>query len=355
MISARSIHTYHGLELNAMKPNLKNELDILRSRVQQLEAERAAQDVDRTPKRTSRRAALRLAGAAAVGGVATALSTALPAAAMDGDPILAGGPNSATAITTLTSGVSPATLSVVNTNGWLGVQASTVGYGYAVYGELKEPVASAGFGVVGRSMGTQGYGLGGFGGAAQLFLSPSINHSTLPTTGTHSAGEVVVGADKGMYFCVEGNGSGIGTWRVLTHKYAAGAFFAITPTRVYDSRKVAPAPGVLASGLSRTLSVADTRDLNDGHVTGANIVPSGASAVAFNLTVVATQGLGFLAMNQGGNTTVSASTVNWSSSGATISNASVVPLDQFRQVTVICGGSASAQTHFIIDVVGYYR
>ena len=122
---------------------------------------------------------------------------------------------------------------------------------------------------------------------------------------------------------------------------------------MYDSRKPAPA-SPLATGANRLVIVANKIDAN-GAVAVANVVPSFANAIAYNLTVVNTVGSnGYLAVNPGGVTAVSASAINWNASGQTMANASVVQVNASRQVTVVCGGTGTS-TNFIIDVVGYYR
>jgi hypothetical protein len=132
-------------------------------------------------------------------------------------------------------------------------------------------------------------------------------------------------------------------------------FVPITPARVYDSRlNMAPdANGAIATGSNRTVSVADARDVTTGAITGA-LVPATAKALAYTLTVAGTVASGFLAVNPGGVTTVSASTINWSAAGSAFANTGVVRIDSSRTVTVVAGGPATSSTHFIIDVVGYY-
>ena len=132
-------------------------------------------------------------------------------------------------------------------------------------------------------------------------------------------------------------------------------FVPITPARVYDSRlNMAPdANGAIATGSNRTVSVADARDVTTGAITGA-LVPATGKALAYTLTVAGTVASGFLAVNPGGVTTVSASTINWSAPGAAFANTGVVKIDSSRTVTVVAGGPATSSTNFIIDVVGYY-
>ena len=191
---------------------------------------------------------------------------------------------------------------------------------------------------------------------ANLFLQPNNNFifSTSPKTpplqrtDSHVVGEID-NVDGDLWMCVAAGTPG--TWKKITGPAAAGAFHAVSPARVYDSRLPAPAPGVLGGGANRLVSVADKRDLVTGAVVTANVVPAGATAISVNLTATTTVGGGFLAVNEGGNTTVAASAINWSASGQTIANGIIVPVDAARQVTVIAGGGSA---DFILDVSGYF-
>ena len=124
------------------------------------------------------------------------------------------------------------------------------------------------------------------------------------------------------------------------------------PTRVYDSREAEPAPGALSTGQTRTISVADGRAISGGAVTVPNLVPPGATAIAYNFTVTNTAGAGFLTLNPGGNTTVTSSAINWSAAGQILTTGGLVSINPNREVTVIAGGPGS--TDFLLDVVGYY-
>ena len=127
---------------------------------------------------------------------------------------------------------------------------------------------------------------------------------------------------------------------------------AITPVRAYDSRlnMVPDANGVLSGGNNRTVSVANARDVTTGAVIGA-AVPATAIAIAYTLTVTDTTGQGFLSVNPGGVTAISASTINWFGAGQILANTGAVKLGPNRTLTVVAGGNS---THFLIDVVGYY-
>ena len=72
-----------------------------------------------------------------------------------------------------------------------------------------------------------------------------------------------------------------------------------------------------------------------------------------NVTVVGTASGGYLAVNPGGVTAVTASTINWSAAGQILANGITLTLNASRQVTVVCGGGGAA-TDYIIDVLGYY-
>jgi len=148
-----------------------------------------------------------------------------------------------------------------------------------------------------------------------------------------------------------------GKWRKIAGPGTAGAFHPITPTRVYDSRKAGSTPtGVLATAAGpRTVSIKDGRDIGTGNVNAANVVAAQATAIAVNLTVTATAGSGYLTINPGGTTTVSASTINWSAPGLSLANGVILTINPAtREVTVVPGG-AGASTHFILDVTGYWR
>jgi hypothetical protein len=128
----------------------------------------------------------------------------------------------------------------------------------------------------------------------------------------------------------------------------------VVPVRVYDSRlNMAPdLNGVLSAGATRTVSVATVRNVTTGALTATTAVPADATAIAYTLTVANTVGAGFLAVNPGGVTAVSASTINWVAAGANTANTGVVKLSADRKVTVVHGGGGGAD--FVIDIVGYY-
>ncbi|HUF98281.1 MAG TPA: hypothetical protein VMM60_09130, partial [Ilumatobacter sp.] len=102
----------------------------------------------------------------------------------------------------------------------------------------------------------------------------------------------------------------------------------------------------------RVISVADGRSIETGGVTVPGLVPPGATAVMFNLTVTDTIGPGYLNVSPGLVTEVAASTINWTETGTSLANSSMVGLSDDRLIRVWCAPSAS--THFIVDILGYY-
>ncbi len=341
----------------------------------------------------SRRNALRAAGVLAAGAVAGGVglvAAATPAAAATGT--FSGGSPAVTAdggagvgsvgvsadvqgsngiaVDAFSSGTSGIGVRGEGDIGVYGISVSGVGiYGdtmgqLGIYGNSASPGPFS-TGVYGRSMNGRGlHGYGNVGVYAQslnvgvsidaeqtsLRFSPAAT-SPLTSGGTYQARDIVVDSAGVIWFCVAAGTPG--TWRMLSGPSTAGAFTPLTPGRVYDSRLATYSPnGALGSGQNRTISVANSYDTNGTLVT-TNFVPIGATAVFANVTVVGTTGDGWLAINPGGTTAVSASSINWSASGQILANGISLKLNATRQITVVNGSPGS--TNFIIDILGYYR
>lgn len=214
------------------------------------------------------------------------------------------------------------------------------------------------YGYAGTSGGTGVVGFGGGsavgvlarGGRAnlQLYLAGTDAPSR---TDAHEAGEMIADSSGRLWYCTASGTPG--TWIELSSPSVPGAFVAIDPVRVYDSRQPAyPSSGLLTPNGERTISVADGRDAG-GTVTTPDAVPPGASAIAFNVTVTGTTGPNFVSVVPGDATGYTTSSINWSAADQSVANGSIVRIDGSRQIKVF-GGDQSGSAHVIIDVGGYF-
>ena len=120
----------------------------------------------------------------------------------------------------------------------------------------------------------------------------------------------------------------------------ATKFVPLPPARVFDTREPGPASGYVQPGTTRTVTFAGV----------AGIPATGATAVAFNLTIDAAGGAGFVTASPTGRPRPLASNINVERAGQTAPNFVVVPLGAGGQVDffVQSGG------HLIADVIGYF-
>jgi hypothetical protein len=143
---------------------------------------------------------------------------------------------------------------------------------------------------------------------------------------------------------------------VFQYTLPALSLVPISPVRVFDSR-FARFGGPLIHGTSRTIDVKDAIDPITGLVTVTDAIPQGARAISFNLTVTGTVANGYLAALPGTSTTVTVSTINWSTSSQTLANGGMVTLgtgSAERLITLVVGGTKGS-THAILDITGYYE
>lgn len=329
-----------------MEPNeiqeLKAQLEALQSRISQLE-------VDDEPARSNRRGMLKLAAGAAAGAVAGGLAFGARPASAAGlltDKVEKGIDNPVIAPTVIsgaafTSSGGRGILHITDDNSVTDGTASGSALSILSSGNK----TTIGLAAKGSATGAK------LDGPVPLKLSDVTDASaTLPTTGYKGQFRVYNG---NLYFCVDHTGllGQNAKWRRITGPTAAGAFHAISPVRVYDSRQSWATPnGVLAPNTNVTVSVA-TAYANDGTPTN-NVVPAGATAVAYNATVSGATGGNYLAITPGDSTSFTASALNFVA-GVDVANASVVKLDSSRQIKVFCGNQ-SGSTHVLIDIVGYY-
>lgn len=337
------------------------------------------------------------AGAAAVGVAATTLDAA-PAAAWNGDPLLVGiDYNEATAPTralnrtttnanlfefsdqsigapaeawaTLSSYAEEAPFAIQGystLDGGAGVRARSTGDGSSGLTAWASGMGSIGIGATGStaaiqtlmSTSTENVGvsvIGGYRGVEiasyhQLSFVAGITPGP-PTIGTARIGDFHADSSGVVWYCTSAGTPG--SWQRVCGPGTAGAFIPVDPTRVYDSRLGSGAgTGILGTGASRVVSIADGIDLTTGAVTVPDIVPTGSTAIQYNLTVTDTVGSGYLQVAPGYATGITSSSINWSGSGQTIANGLTVKVSSNRQVKATVGPGA---TQFIIDVLGYYR
>ena len=248
-----------------------------------------------------------------------------------------------------------------NATSGVGVKAkATEGVGLAASSDLGFAVdaVSGGAGAIRGSGGV--YAIAAMTSArSNLYLQPDNGQpgnpipkvAPLSRIDEHQVGELE-NVDGDLWWCVQAGSPGI--WRKISGTSVAGGFHPVTPGRVYDSRQANPAPGALTAGDHRTVSVADRRDAltDSGDVVEVGFVPAGATAVTANVTITRTVGSGYLVCNPGGNETVGASTINWSSDNQDIANGITLTLNDQRELTIIAGGNGA--THFLIDITGYY-
>ena len=270
-------------------------------------------------------------------------AAARPAAAADPNDVVKNATNVVTAKTVLTGAVDgDPVLELVNTDDFTGARALRARSDLRDTGTIRaDNLNSDGIGGVAIT----GYAPGGRDlvafGSGRIGMD---SHAFDLATKTYTVGELHH-TDGTLFTMVSATER-----RSLAGPDSAGALYPIEPIRVYDSRRPQPTPGKLAGGASRQVSVANGRDLATGAVIEANVVPPGATAVVFNLTVTGGDTAGFLAITPGGASTYRASMINFVA-GQTIANASTIRVSVARQVNIFASGGP---VHFILDISGYY-
>lgn len=171
-----------------------------------------------------------------------------------------------------------------------------------------------------------------------------------------SPGDTVLGTYEAGTLAYNSS-SGLEIWQVtattpkptlLAKPGTAGAFsFLAPPERVFDSRPNSgpnlPTDGVIAAGQTRTIDLL---------ASGTEQFIEDIDGVMVNLTVTQTVGSGFLSVYAADLTTPpTISSINWTATGQTVANLTVSACS-LGSIKVTCGGTGS--THFLIDVLGVY-
>jgi hypothetical protein len=314
-----------------------------------------AQEVGVDASRIDRRRAFAyLAGATGVG-AATLLSAASPAAAIDGQAILAGETESSQSITGLvaTSAFAGPVLHVRKTNTAFDLYSSAVqgsNGNASEIGVLGLGTASGTTGVTGFAQGTNGVGVQGeasaSGGRGGVFDGPQAAiqltpRGSPPSRANNQEGDIVMDSQNSLWVCV---GVAPARWRLLGGPSSAGALTMLSaPYRCYDSRASEPPSG----GIKGKLTGPNERVID---VSVGGTVPTFATAALINLTATNTSATGFLSIYPNGTTWPGTSTINWSVANSVIANTTIVLLDSLRRVRVLANGS----TDFLIDVIGFF-
>ena len=121
-------------------------------------------------------------------------------------------------------------------------------------------------------------------------------------------------------------------------------FYTLTPCRLADTRDATGpfgGPALQAGGTRSFVMV------------GSCAIPPEADAIAVNVTVTQPTTFGHVTIYPVGVALPMTSTINYSP-GQTRANNAIVQVGAGRSIAATCG-QASGTTHFIVDVVGYFR
>jgi hypothetical protein len=174
---------------------------------------------------------------------------------------------------------------------------------------------------------------------AHLLLVPSATAGA--PTGAHNLGQFWVDSNGALFQCVVAGNPG--TW------VRQSPLVTLAPARVYDSR-VGQLPSTgpkspITNGSTVNVDVTGTQAA--GGVSG---VPSGASTVLGNITVVNPSAGVFLTVFAQGASPPATSNIN-ASAGQVVANNFTSKLGTSNGISIKCGGGP---TDFIIDIFGYY-
>lgn len=149
----------------------------------------------------------------------------------------------------------------------------------------------------------------------------------------YSGNETYRGSSKGVSYAIDD----------FPLETAARSFHLVEPCRILDTRgPMAPTGGpLLAAGGTRAIQIS-----------GVCGIPSGAAAVAMNVTVVAPQNVGVLTVFPGASPRPDTSMLNYRT-GRTRANSAIMPLSAGGRLKVFNSGPAAV--HVLIDVTGYFQ
>lgn len=209
----------------------------------------------------------------------------------------------------------------------LGVQATHTGGGTALY-------ATSDTGVAGHLRST-GSGVGAYLASASgpaLQIAATGLTSVPPASGTWAAGSILM-KNGALFYCWKG---GTGTGAKWVRMSGALVPFSV-PKRAYDSTKTG---GAIAAGSARTITVAKA----------ATNTPVGVSAAALSITVLKTNGAGFITAFPASASAPTTRTLSWWGNRQAHTTSTVVRLSATGKIKI----KATKKTHVLVDVLGYY-
>ncbi len=121
-----------------------------------------------------------------------------------------------------------------------------------------------------------------------------------------------------------------------------GTYHPLEPVRVLDSRIGTGISGQFVAGKRRSWAVA-----------GVFGIPTTATAVTANLTVVRPTSAGFVALFPAAAPTTTTSTLNFRA-GDIAANGVAIRLGASGRLSALLGGPAGARVHLVLDVTGYF-
>lgn len=329
-----------------------------------------------------RRVALGSAGAAAAALVfdRTALAGDQAGTQIDGNAVELGEINTAVDATVIevtpaapiTAGPSALSVGAAAPAAAFPFPASVGGYGDGGYpnGVHGSTTANAGFGVVAANLATAAASASDPSPAGALAVA-SANGSQIrfvaldgavagPTPGVHQPGELYCDSTGTLWFSVPVPPVAPATtpglrWVKLAGPDTAGSFHALpVAKRCYDSRLAAGGAKIAENG---TVDI----DLTKDTAGAASGFPAGARIALVNLTVTGTELRGFVQLYATGTplAQVQTSNINWAEDGASIANSSGVPVSAAGSITARVGSDANdgatARSHVVVDLIGYYQ
>ncbi|GAA5005932.1 S53 family peptidase [Kitasatospora paranensis] len=125
----------------------------------------------------------------------------------------------------------------------------------------------------------------------------------------------------------------------------AGSFTSVSPTRLLDTG----VPGAIPARGNTSLQIAGGNDAKGN----PNGVPAGVTAVALNVTVANTSGVGYLTVWPTGKAQPVTSNINWVDHSGAVPNLVTVPVGAGGKISMF-NGAWSSPARVVVDLLGYY-